>query len=55
VISDVRDNYYSPGELIDQISQWVNYYNNHRHHEAIDNAAPADKYHKYIICEKSLK
>jgi putative transposase len=39
------DNYYSPEELIDQISQWVNYYNNHRYHEAIDNVTPADKFH----------
>lgn len=38
------DSYYSPEELIDQISQWVTYYNNHRYHVEIDNVTPADKY-----------
>jgi len=38
------DIYYSPEELTERISQWVNYYNNHRYHEAIDNVAPSDRY-----------
>lgn len=38
------DNYYTPEALEDQISSWVDYYNNHRYHEAIENVTPADKY-----------
>jgi len=38
------DHYYSPSELKERIREWVDYYNNHRYHEAIDNVTPADKY-----------
>jgi len=38
------DNYYIPEQLKEQISNWVDYYNNHRYHEAINNVTPADKY-----------
>jgi putative transposase len=38
------DNYYTPEQLIEQIANWVEYYNNHRYHEAIDNVTPSDKY-----------
>ncbi len=31
------DHYYSPSELEERIQEWINYYNNHRYHEAIDN------------------
>ena len=38
------DNYRAPAELTERIREWVDYYNHHRHHEAIDNVTPADKY-----------
>ena len=38
------DIYYSPEELRTRIGERVNYYNNHRYHEAIDNVTPSDKY-----------
>jgi hypothetical protein len=38
------DLYYSPKELKERIGEWVEYYNNHRYHEAIDNVTPSDKY-----------
>lgn len=38
------DIYYSPEELRSRICEWVDYYNNHRYHEAIDNVTPSDRY-----------
>jgi putative transposase len=38
------DNYYTPEQLNEQISHWVEYYNNQRYHESINNVTPADKY-----------
>ena len=38
------DNYYLPSELEYRISQRVDYYNNHRYHESLNNITPSDKY-----------
>jgi transposase InsO family protein len=38
------DNYYTPEQLTAQIGRWVEYYNNHRYHESIDNVTPKDRY-----------
>jgi len=39
------ENYYSPDELTDKIDLFIEYYNNHRYHEALDNLTPADVYY----------
>ena len=38
------DNYYSPDELKLQIENFVEYYNNKRYHESLENCTPADVY-----------
>lgn len=38
------ENYYLPGDLIQRIEEFVNYYNNHRYHESLHNLTPADVY-----------
>lgn len=38
------DNYYSPDELRRRLGEWVDYYNNQRYHEALDNLKPVDVY-----------
>ncbi|UCE20499.1 MAG: IS3 family transposase [Gemmatimonadota bacterium] len=58
------DNYYFPGDLKLAIGEYVEYYNNHRYHESLDNLTPADVYHwreqkilrmRDYIKEKTLK
>lgn len=39
------NNYYYPEQLKDAIDQFVNYYNNHRYHESLNNLTPADVYY----------
>ena len=38
------ENYYLPGDLQRQIGAFVDYYNNQRYHESLNNVTPADVY-----------
>ena len=38
------ENYYLPGDLEAQLAAFVDYYNNHRYHESLDDLTPADVY-----------
>ena len=38
------ENYYLPGQLEQSIEEFVEYYNNCRYHESLDNLTPADVY-----------
>ena len=38
------ENYYLPGELELKLEEFVEYYNNERYHESLQNLAPADVY-----------
>ena len=38
------DNYYSPEDLMEAITKFVDYYNNERYHESLNNLTPSDVY-----------
>ncbi len=40
----LMENYYLPGDLEQQIGAFVDYYNNRRYHESLNNVTPADVY-----------
>ena len=49
------ENYYLPGDLEQQIRAFVDYYNNRRYHESLNNVTPADVYfgrNKTILRER---
>jgi transposase InsO family protein/transposase-like protein len=49
--------YYMPGELEREIRQFVEYYNNRRYHESLDNLTPSDVYYgrdKDILCKRDM-
>ena len=38
------DNYYLPSQLEYEIGKFIDYYNQHRYHESLNNVTPADVY-----------
>ena len=54
------ENYYSPDELSGQIDLFIEYYNNHRYHEALGSLTPGDVYYGrgceiLTMCERIKK
>ena len=39
------ENYYSPDELKARLAEFINYYNNHRYHESLNNLTPVDVFY----------
>ena len=51
------NNYYYPWDLEKAIGEFVEYYNNERYHESLDNVTPADMYfgrHQEILSERQV-
>jgi len=40
-----QQNYYSPSQLAEAIDDFVEYYNNQRYHESLDNMTPVSIYY----------
>ena len=38
------ENYYLPGDLTNRLEEFVQYYNNERYHESLQNLTPSDVY-----------
>ena len=51
------EHYYFPGELKAALRDFVQYYNNERYHEALDNVTPADAYfgRRYAVISERAK
>jgi len=53
------NHYFHPNQLIEAIEQWVEYYNNRRYHESLNNLTPADMYFgrggKILAARKQIK
>jgi hypothetical protein len=43
------EHYYAPSKLKDQINVFVDYYNHHRYHGALNNVTPAEVYYGHDL------
>lgn len=51
------ENYFFPEDLVQRLEEFVEYYNNHRYHESLNNLTPADVYYgreKSILEQRKL-